>query len=267
MTYGRSPYGKVPYGKAPAATASGATGTLAKTNANDTVSASGTTTIVGTLAKTNVNDSCAASGTVGGLGITGSLATTNANDTSAASGSTTIVGSLAKTNTNDIVSASGTTTIVGSLAKTNANDTCVASGAAGAITGSVAYTNANDTVSARGTAGLAQVDGGGGYAYGYVQRKKSVKEEREELGIIPKTVKKIITKIAAKNDSYALEPVAKVELKQNLESKGLEFKSTYEDVLMQEIERNININLRAYLKKQKDVEERDDEEAAMWLLM
>ena len=246
MTYGRNPYGKRPYGKAPAATASGATGTLATTNANDTVSASGT---------------------VGGLGITGSLAKTNANDTSAASGSTTVIGSVSKTNANDSVSASGTTTIVGSLAKTNANDTCVASGAAGEITGSVAYANANDTVSARGTAGLAQVGGGGGYVYGYVQRKKSVKEEREELGIIPKTVKKIITTIAAKNDSYALEPVAKVELKQNLESKGLAFKPTYEDVLMQEIERNININLRAYLKKQKDVEERDDEEAAMWLLM
>lgn len=246
MTYGRSPYGKVPYGKAPTPTASGVTGTLAKTNANDTVSASGTTTIVGSLAKTNANDTCTASGTVGALGVTGSLATTNANDTSAASGTTTVVGSVSKTNTNDSVSASGTTTIVGSLAKTNANDKCVACGAAGS----------------------AQVGGGGiGYAYGYVGRKKSIKEEREELGIIPKTVKKIITKIAAKNDSYAKEPVAKVELKQNLESKGLQFKSTYEDELMKEIERNININLQAYLKKQKDIEDSDDEEAAMLLLM
>ena len=145
---------------------------------------------------------------------------------------------------------------------------CVASGAAGAVTGTVAYTNASDTLSASGTAGSAQVGGGGvGYGYGYVKRKKSIKEEREKLGIIPKTVEKIIEKIAEKNDSYALEPVAKVELKANLERKGLQFKSTYEDALIKEIERNININLASYLKKQKDIEDRDDEEAAMWLLM
>jgi hypothetical protein len=135
-------------------------GTLAKTNAADTVSASGTTTVTGTLAKTNANDSVVASGAVGSS-ITGTVATTNANDTSAASGTTTVTGSLAKTNTNDSVSASGTTTIVGSLATTNANDSVVASGAAGAVTGTVAYTNANDTVSASGTAGNESTKVGG----------------------------------------------------------------------------------------------------------
>jgi len=155
-------------------------GTLAKTNAADTVSASGTTTVTGTLAKTNANDSVVASGAVGSS-ITGTVATTNANDTSAASGTTTVTGLLAKTNTNDSVSASGTTTIVGSLATTNANDSVVASGAAGAVTGTVAYTNANDTVSASGTAGNESTKVGGDDVPErveiYEQRKKRKKND------------------------------------------------------------------------------------------
>lgn len=132
------------------AAASGSTGTVNYTNANDTVSASGTTTVIGSLATTNANDTCAASGTSGA--VSGTVAYTNANDTSAASGTTTVTGSLAKTNANDTVSASGTTTIVGSSATTNADDTCAASGSVGnAVSGSVNYTNANDSVSASGT--------------------------------------------------------------------------------------------------------------------
>jgi len=82
----------------------GVTGTLATTNANDTVVATGSTTIVGTLARTN------------------------ADDTSAASGSTTIVGTLVYSNANDTVVASGHTTVTGTLAYTNINDSVVASG-------------------------------------------------------------------------------------------------------------------------------------------
>ncbi len=115
------------------------TGTLARTNANDTSAASGTTTIVGTLARTNANDTSAASGEVGS-GSTGTVAYTNANDTSA---------------------ASGTTTIVGTLATTNANDSVSASGWAGTITGTLATTNANDGVSAAGSGGLVVNTGAG----------------------------------------------------------------------------------------------------------
>jgi len=152
--------------------ASGASGTLARTNANDTLSASGTTTITGSLAKTNVNDTSSATGTttvVGSLAVTntndtgaisgsvgepvsGTLAVTNTNDTSAAQGTTTVVASLAKTNVNDTSAATGTTTVVGSLATTNINDTLSASGSVGnAVAGTVAVTNINDTSSATGT--------------------------------------------------------------------------------------------------------------------
>ena len=112
-----------------AAAAGGASGTLARTNANDTSAASGTTTVVGSLARTN------------------------ANDTSSASGTTTVTGSLASTNAADTSAAAGSTTVTGSLARTNANDTLAASGTAGAVTGTLAYTNANDTLSASGVAG------------------------------------------------------------------------------------------------------------------
>lgn len=157
------------------------TGTLAYTNVNDTLSATGTgyswparrtkpllgngafgagafgeqsqgsvgtSTPTGTLAYTNANDTLAASGTTA---VTGSLAKTNNNDTSAASASPVIVSSLAKTNNNDTSAAQGTTAVTSALAKTNNNDTLAASGSVGGtVTGSLAYTNNNDTSSASG---------------------------------------------------------------------------------------------------------------------
>lgn len=155
-----------------AAAASGSTGTVAVTNANDTSSASGTTTVVGTVARTNANDTSTASGTTTVVGtvsvanaadtssasgtttVTGTSATTNANDTSAASGSVgdTVTGTVATTNANDTSAASGTTTVTGTLARTNANDTSTASGTT-TVTGTAASTNANDTAAASGIAG------------------------------------------------------------------------------------------------------------------
>ena len=109
-------------------------GTLARTNANDTSSANGTTTVIGVVARTN------------------------ANDTSAASGTTTIIGTVSRTNANDSSAASGTTTIIGVISTTNANDTVSASGSVGsAVSGTLAYTNLNDSVSANGTTVIAGV--------------------------------------------------------------------------------------------------------------
>lgn len=126
----------------------GATGTLARTNANDTSAATGTTTVLGTLARTNANDTSSAAGTTT---VTGALARTNANDTAAASGSAGAVsGTSATTNANDTSAAAGTTTVTGSLARTNADDTLAASGAAGAVAGTLAYTNNDDTLAAQG---------------------------------------------------------------------------------------------------------------------
>lgn len=104
MSLGFASLAELPLSTQPA-TASGVTGTSATTNANDTSSASGTTTIVGTSASTNANDTSSASGTTTVLGAS---STTNANDVSAASGTTTIVCVGATTNANDTSDASGT---------------------------------------------------------------------------------------------------------------------------------------------------------------
>lgn len=153
------------------------TGTSTRTNANDTSSASGTTTVTGTSARTNANDTSSASGSVGSS-VTGTSATTNANDAGAASGTTTVTGTLARTNANDTSSASGTTTVVGTLARTNANDTASASGAAGTVSGTAAVTNRNDTLSASGSAGSPVT---GGWYFNYRRKKKILEAPPSEL--------------------------------------------------------------------------------------
>lgn len=130
--------------------ASGSTGTVATTNANDTSSASGTTTVTGTLSKTN------------------------ANDTSSASGTTTVTGTSARTNNNDTSLASGATTIVGTITTTNVNDLINATGTAGTPTGTVNYTNNNDIANGQGN--TPRVDTGAGSG-GYAKKKKWTDEE------------------------------------------------------------------------------------------
>lgn len=137
------------------------TGTSAKTNANDTSSAAGTTTVMGASATTNADDTSSASGSVGSA-VSGSSATTNANDAGAATGTTTVTGTSARTNANDAAAAAGTTTVLGTLARTNANDTASASGVAGAVTGTAAATNADDTSAASGSGGTARPAQGAG---------------------------------------------------------------------------------------------------------
>lgn len=131
--------------------AAGSSGTLARTNANDTIAASGSTTVVGTLARTTANDTSAATGSTT---VIGTLAKTAANDTVVASGSvgSAATGTVNVTNQNDTSSASGTTTILGTTNVTNGNDTSNASGTVGnAVSGTANVTNGNDTSSASGT--------------------------------------------------------------------------------------------------------------------
>lgn len=130
-------------------------GTLARTNANDTSAASGTTVVVGTLARTNANDTLSASGSVGSP-VSGTLAYTNNNDTLAASGNTTVLATSSTTNANDTSNGAGSPVINGTVARTNNNDTLTANGTP-AVVGSSSTTNANDTLAASGTAGATPV--------------------------------------------------------------------------------------------------------------
>jgi hypothetical protein len=142
----------------------------------------GSTSITGTLATTNAADTLSASG---GVLVSGTLATTNAADTLSASGGVLVSGTLAYTNAADTLSASGTVTdntITGTLAYTNASDTLAASGAV-EISGSLAVTNANDTASASGSNGDIEVQtvhslrggsGGGSTGAEYLPKKHSL---------------------------------------------------------------------------------------------
>lgn len=89
-------------------------------------SAVGTT---GTLAKTNANDTLAASGSA--VGFTGTLAKTNANDTVAGVGTQTNTGTFARTNADDSLDSVGFLATSGTLDVTNAADLLAAFGTGG----------------------------------------------------------------------------------------------------------------------------------------
>jgi len=202
---------------------SGTSGTLARANLNDSVSASGTTSVIGALAKTNSVDSINASGSVG-LSVTGSLSVTIANDSISASGNTAIVGVLAKTSVNDLISASGTASIQGSLLKTAASDSISANGSAGSITGTLAASNSNDSVSAFGQSGLgisARTGGGAGYpgrhAIDY-QNQPKTKLKRHTLNELMDRAEASYLNKDAESPSVKLVNVAKNKLSEAIEA-------------------------------------------------
>ena len=149
------------------------TGTLAVTEANDTISATGGTGVGAALTRTEANDTIAASG---GVAVGASLAVTEALDTISAAGNVaalgTSTGTLAVTEAPDTIVAAGTARVAAALAVTEAADTIAAAGAprvAGAlavaegldalvasglvlvpITGALARTEAPDTLAAAG---------------------------------------------------------------------------------------------------------------------
>ena len=219
-----------------AGASSGSSGTVAVTNANDTSSASGTTTITGSVAKSNANDTSAASGTAtvtgssaitnaddtssasgaAGSGVSGAVAYTNLPDTSSASGTTAVTGSVAKTNANDTSAASGTTTVVGASAVTNANDTSSASGVVGSVSGTADCTNNNDTCSASGTVGASvEVEDLGGDDAPVIIRKRKKKTLREQPN---KHLEHILNK-AAEEFQGKVRPILKLKKSKELEVK------------------------------------------------
>ena len=180
----------------PVSAGGGVTGTSATTNAADTSSASGTTTVTGTSGTTNAADTGAASGTTT---VTGTSATTNAEDVSAASGSVggPVSGTSATTNADDTGAANGTTTVTGSSATTNAPDTSAASGSAGAVTGTSETTNANDSAIASGTSGTQAEDTHDGYwskqweKLRQREKKKRVEEVQDEIQEIEEQIAEV----------------------------------------------------------------------------
>lgn len=83
------------------------TGSLAVTEADDALAATGASTVTGALTKTEADDTLSAAG---GEVITGALAVTEANDSLSAAGSSSITGSLTVTEANDALAATANNT-------------------------------------------------------------------------------------------------------------------------------------------------------------
>jgi hypothetical protein len=136
-------------GDAVAAAGSTVTGTVALTEAGDALASAGST-VTGTIALTEAGDAAAVSGAV--VDFTGTVSVTEAGDVLAASGSST-TGTIAVTEAADALSATGSAVdFIGTASLTEADDTCSATGSftASGVTGSAALTEASDTSSATG---------------------------------------------------------------------------------------------------------------------
>lgn len=122
---------------------SGGTGTLAVTEADDTLSSAGKLAIKGTLAVTESGDTLSSTAT---LAIKGTLAVTEAGDTLSSTGALAIKGTLSVTEAGDTLSATGgASPIIGTLSVTEANDT-LSSTAKLSIAGTLSVTEAGDTL-------------------------------------------------------------------------------------------------------------------------
>ena len=111
--------------------------------------------LVGALSLTEANDTLSATGTVEVVAtITGALNVTEANDTVSAAGTTTVSGALGVTEANDTLAALATITIGGALNVTESNDTLSSAGTVSdysVVTGTLNVTEADDTISALAT--------------------------------------------------------------------------------------------------------------------
>ena len=123
------------------------TANLALTEANDTLSATGTHPVTATRAGTEAGDTLAAAGT---LPVRAAAAVTEGSDTLTADGSVPSSGinaTLSITETNDSLTASGAVVVAGTLSAAEANDS-VSAVSGVLVSVGLATTEANDTLSA-----------------------------------------------------------------------------------------------------------------------
>jgi hypothetical protein len=123
-------------------------GTASISEADDTLSGTGTLLIQGTLSRMEADDTLSAAGT---LTIKGSASITEANDTLSATGALALNGAASITEAGDAVTSTSTLLIKGAVGVTEADDTLAATGTA-QRSGVVDITEANDAVTASGAA-------------------------------------------------------------------------------------------------------------------
>jgi hypothetical protein len=122
-------------------------GTLATTQAAQTLAATATVLVGGTLSTTQANQTLAATGTVL-VGAT--LALTQANNTLAATGGVLVAATLGLTEQNDTLAAAGGVLIAATLGLTEQPDT-LAGGGGPIVAGTLGLAQAANTLSAAGT--------------------------------------------------------------------------------------------------------------------
>jgi hypothetical protein len=139
---------------------SGVTGTLAVTEANDTLSSNTSVTVVGTLSTTEANDTLSSNVNIGS-GVSATLSVTEDNDTLTSNVSVTVVGTLSVTEDNDTLSSNVTVTgsTTATLSVTEDNDILSSSGFVGSVTCTLTVTEGNDSLSSSCTVGSGQVGG------------------------------------------------------------------------------------------------------------
>ena len=108
---------------------------------------------------------------------------------------------------------------------------------------------------------------GGGTWPGYVKRKRSVKEDREELGIVPKEVKNAIKAVVKDNLGYGSEDRAKEELKIELQRRDIAYKKNYAVALEAYRDQMVALEIYRLMKIKQAADDQDEEEAAIMLLM
>jgi hypothetical protein len=159
------------------------TGTLASTEASDTLAATGSVLVTGTLASNEGADSLAAAGSVL---VSGTLAAAEAADTLTASGTVAngVVGTMAITEGGDTLAGTGSVLVSGTLAQTEGADTLAADGAVigSPISGTLAVTEEPDTLAATDAPPVTGGgDGGGAGGYGEVRRFADLLDKHKKL--------------------------------------------------------------------------------------
>ena len=112
----------------------------------------------------------------------------------------------------------------------------------------------------------------GGYAdIGYVPRRRSVQEERERLGIIPKRVKQVIKAVAkATVQQEKTDPQANADLQRRLEAQDIAMQAQYQDAMRRERERLLMRDITRALaikRRQQEMDDEDEENSVAMLLM
>lgn len=110
---------------------------------------------------------------------------------------------------------------------------------------------------------------GGFFEVPQVKRRRSIKEERELLGIIPREVKQVIQAVArASVVADKTDDQAARQLAARLEQQDIEAKARYTEFMQKERDRILSRDIERALRiKKRQAELDDDEESAVMLLM